>query len=68
MIANISKYGKQLFPKSQIPNSDGFRLLAYYADGSKHRCEVVKGADGRHTVDGAEFSKVVGWTNEVVEV
>jgi hypothetical protein len=66
MIANISKAGKQLFPKSQIPNSDGFRLIAVTEDGVRHRCEVIKGADGQHRLDGVlDFSKVIGWTNEV---
>jgi hypothetical protein len=65
MIANISKAGKQLFPKSQIPNSSGFRLICITEDGVRHRCEVVKGVDGLHRLDGVDFSKVIGWTNEV---
>ncbi len=65
MTPNILQDGRKLFHKSQIPNSEGFRFLAFDMQHNKYRCEVLKRDDGTHYVDGAEFGKIVGWTNEV---
>ena len=64
MIANIYKSGLTLFSRSQLPNSDGFRAIAVTKDGAKHRIEVVKGADGMHSVVGCRFSEIIGWSND----
>ena len=63
MTANILQDGRQLFHRYALPNSEGFRFLAYDMDHNKYRCEVVK-VDGCHRVEGCEFSKIIGWTNE----
>jgi len=69
MIANIMQNGRKLYSKSFLPNSAGFRFLAFTRDHNKYRCEIVRGADGLHRVEGCAFSEIVGWTNalEVVK-
>jgi len=57
----------KLLPPSTLPNSEGFRFLGFNAEGQKFRCEVVRDADGIHTVDGMNYSEMVGWTNEVLK-
>lgn len=63
MIKNIMVRGKRLFPRSSLPNSSGFRFLAYDIKGDKFLCEVVKTEDGFHTVDGMKFSDMIGWSS-----
>lgn len=65
MIKNIMVRGKLLFPRSSLPNSDGFRFLGYNTDGQKFRCEVVKDANGLHRVEGMKFSEMIGWTDNL---
>lgn len=64
MISNISVKGVRLFPKRDLPNSHGFKFLGYTFEGQKFRCEVVKGSDGCHRIEGMAFSDLFGWTNE----
>ena len=61
MIANIYKSGLKLFSRSQLPNSDGYRFIGVDFEGNRYRCEVIKNADGVHTVDGMDFKLMVGW-------
>ena len=51
---------KKLYHKSMLPNSEGFRFLAYDKDYQKYRCEIVKDADGSHHVEGLAWSDISG--------
>ena len=56
---------KKLYHKSTLPNSEGYRFLAYDKDYQKHHCEIVKKADGMHHVEGLAWSEIIGWSDEV---
>ena len=64
MIQNISVKGIKVYHRSDLPNSDSYRFIGLDIDGNRYRCEVVKGADGVHRVEGMKFSDMIGWVEE----
>lgn len=65
MIKNIMVRGKRLFPRSSLPNSEGYKFLGFTTDGQKFRCEVVRDSAGYYSIDGMAILDMIGWTDNL---
>ena len=67
MIKNIMVRGKRLFPRSSLPNSEGYKFLGYTTDGQKFRCEVVRDDFGEYWIEGMDIYDMIGWSDSIGE-
>ncbi len=53
----------QWLPRADIPNTPGFQFVGQSATipGAGEVCEVVKGADGCHTLKRDAFKRITAW-------
>lgn len=52
----------ELNKPSDLPNSEGFHFSGCDRKNKTYRCEVIKDpVTGLHSVEGMEFSEMVGW-------
>lgn len=48
------------YPKSHIPNSEGYKILAHFLDGTSQVVEVKKNEKGMHYLE--DWSKIENWS------